>query len=240
MARLLPFPHEVHHERVLRHVEIEVDLHAAVVGMAGHRVPHRAGLQLRHAHHQLAGLHLPRQNVLANRAVIRRFQAAQFLPHAVLRADVHRRVCRVRRAGIEVELRRIRRVLGCKHNVLAAAPDVQSVAVAQGVHRAIHRHRAFAADVDDAQLAPLQKILRAQLLARRQRQRTLHRHGTARDDAVNVAVHQLDIIRAEQVVNQKFLAEPLRVVRLYVARRGCRPKFHEEVLLRCVSAYKSG
>ena len=91
VARLLPFPHEVHHERVLRHVEIEVDLHAAVVGMAGHRVPHRAGFQLCHAHHQLAGLHLPRQNVLANRAVIRRFQAAQFLPHAVLRADVHRR-----------------------------------------------------------------------------------------------------------------------------------------------------
>ena len=79
---------------------------------------------------------------------------------------------------------------------------------------------AFAADVDDAQLALLQKILRAQLLARRQRQRTLHRHSTARDDAVDVAVHQLDIIRAEQVVNQKFLAEPLRVVRLYVARRG--------------------
>ena len=68
VAGLIALAHEVHHEGILGQVEVEIDLHAAVMGVAGHGVPHGAGLQLGHAHHQLAGLHLTGQDVLADGA----------------------------------------------------------------------------------------------------------------------------------------------------------------------------
>ena len=53
---LLSLSHHVEHHLVLRHLEIHVDFHSALMGVGRHRVPHAARLQHGHAHGKLAGL----------------------------------------------------------------------------------------------------------------------------------------------------------------------------------------
>jgi hypothetical protein len=55
VARLGGLAHHVEDHGVVRHVEVEIHLHAPVVGVAGHGVPQAARLELGHAHQQLAG-----------------------------------------------------------------------------------------------------------------------------------------------------------------------------------------
>ena len=70
VARLCRLAHHVEDGGVLVHVEVEIHLHAPVVRVAGHGVPQAAGLQLGHAHQQLAGgQHIGHQKLVDRAAV---------------------------------------------------------------------------------------------------------------------------------------------------------------------------
>src|SRR5690606_30339257 len=56
VARLLRRAHEVAHSLAVRHIEVQVHLHAPIVRVRRHRVPDASRLQLRHPHLQLARL----------------------------------------------------------------------------------------------------------------------------------------------------------------------------------------
>ena len=55
MPRLGGGPHHVEDDVVLAHVEVEINLHATLMGMAGHGIPSAAFLKVRKAHCELAG-----------------------------------------------------------------------------------------------------------------------------------------------------------------------------------------
>ena len=57
VAGLLRLTHKVADGLVVRNLEVEIDLHPAVVGVRRHRVPCAARLELGHTHLQLAGRH---------------------------------------------------------------------------------------------------------------------------------------------------------------------------------------
>ena len=73
VTRLRRLTHDVPHDSVLTHVEVEVDLHTSVMGMAGHGVPEVSWLELCEAHEQLAGGENIWDQVLVNRSAVAAF-----------------------------------------------------------------------------------------------------------------------------------------------------------------------
>ncbi|MNP57953.1 hypothetical protein D3C76_1528240 [compost metagenome] len=70
MTGLIRLAHHVENGGIVFHVEVEVDLHAALVGVAGHGIPQAALFQLGHAHHQLAGRQHIRHQVLVDGSAV--------------------------------------------------------------------------------------------------------------------------------------------------------------------------
>ena len=104
------------------------------------------------------------QDILADGSGICFLLAAELLMHAVFRTDVHRGIRRMRRAGIEIEVCRMRGITGSKQDFLTSAAHIQTVAAAQGIAGAVHGHGAFATDIDNAHFPALQEILGTQLI----------------------------------------------------------------------------
>ncbi len=77
----------MHHKRIFRHLKIQIDLHAPVVCMARHCIPHAARLERRHAHHELAALDLTGKDILVDHSVIGFLQTAKL--HFILVLDNH-------------------------------------------------------------------------------------------------------------------------------------------------------
>ncbi len=134
--------------------------------MRRHRVPVRSLLEQRESHHQLTALDALAMNRLVDRALVARRHRAQ--PHRLNLAEPHhrRRILRVRQIAQQIKLRGLTRAVTRKRNILAPAPHIQAVQLAQLELLAIDRHRARAADVQHAKLAPLQKELRRAALAK--------------------------------------------------------------------------
>ena len=63
VARFLRLPHHVEHH-LFAEIKVEVNLHAALVRVAGHGVPVAAGFELCKPHAELAGLQYGRMDVL--------------------------------------------------------------------------------------------------------------------------------------------------------------------------------
>ena len=109
MPRLVRLAHEVEHPRRLRQVEIEIDLHAPVVDVARHGVPHRARRELRHADHELAGAGALGVDELEDRALVGGRLAAEIDALGIADADVPGRMVLMRRRAEQVEFGRMRR-----------------------------------------------------------------------------------------------------------------------------------
>ena len=149
---------EVEHAGRLVHAEVEVDLHAALVGVGRVGVPHAARLQDGQAHHQLAAPAHRRVDVLVDRAHVAGLGAAEPARVGVGPGDVRHRVGGVGRAAHEVELGRLGRVLALEADGLDAHAHVQAVAVGQGVGLAVQQDAALAAQVDHAQFPAVQEV----------------------------------------------------------------------------------
>ena len=128
VPRLLALAEQVDDPGVVRNVEVEVALGAAVVGVRGHGVPHRAGVQLRHAHDDLAAADAVLVDVLVERATVARHLVAELAHGALAGRDQLRRVGRVRGGGEQVELRDVSSGAGERHLADAAA-EVEAGAV---------------------------------------------------------------------------------------------------------------
>lgn len=76
---------------LFRKIEIEIDLHAPIMDVRRHRIPHGPLLELRHSDDQLAGLDPIGE--LKDRSFVRCFQAAEI---ETLRARDRQQRCRVR------------------------------------------------------------------------------------------------------------------------------------------------
>ena len=142
-------------------VEVEIDLGAAVMQVRRHGVPDAAGLEDRQAQQQLAGLAGGRHDELVDGALVRRLQRAALQRHGLVDArsawsrSAHApasRRGRTSRAGRIARTRTPRPSL--------PIGDVEAVARRQRVRAAVDGDRpAPVADIDHAQLAPLQERL---------------------------------------------------------------------------------
>ena len=129
VAGLLGLAHEVADGRVFGDFEVEIDLHAAVVRVGGHRVPGAAGREFGHAHLKLAaGDHLLDQQAV-DRALIALLQAAQVHHDGVFLADLLDARLAVRGGGAEIEMRRMLRIHALERDVAVAAVDIEDMSV---------------------------------------------------------------------------------------------------------------
>jgi len=210
MARLVRLAHQVKDHVVALDVEVEIDLHAARVRVSWHGIPHVVRIQQRDAHHQLAAFRAIGMDVLVDRALVGIGDAAQVGRLRRVDRDVRGRVGVVGRRAAQVKAGRVGRVRAGEHDVTRAHADVQPVQAIHGVLGPVRRDGARAAHVHNAQLAPLQEEVRAQLL-----RIALQRHAAAGgvraagDDPVDVAVDQLDLVLNEQPLDQELAAKLL-------------------------------
>ena len=155
VPRLVGLAHQVEHHLIIIHVQIQVHLHAPLVRVRRHRVPHRTGCQGRQAHHQLAAFHHRRMDVLVDHPLVALLVTAQGdLPRIGQRHQA-RLATTVRRRTVEVEFRRMLRVFAREQHLARSLAHVQRVALADTIGLAVQHHRARTADVDDPQLPPL-------------------------------------------------------------------------------------
>jgi hypothetical protein len=111
--------------------------------------------------------------------------------------------------AVEVELGRRGGVHALEAQELGALADVKRLARADLEHRAVHRHPAGAADVDQAQLAALQEEVGAGVLAQlgREADSLCDRLDAAHDDPVDLAVGQRRLVGLEQVLHHEVAAQ---------------------------------
>jgi hypothetical protein len=72
---------------------------------------------------------------------------------------------------------------------------------------AVHCDGALLADIENAHFPSLGEILCPKLGSRLENERLPHGYGRTYDHAVNVKVHQLDLVGREQIGNQKFFSD---------------------------------
>ena len=232
VARLLRLTHIVHYESILRQIKVQIYFHSAVVRMAGHRVPYTARLQLRHTHFQLAALYLTRQDVFVDRTLVGIFDRTKvflvfFLddhfafPGRTFALDQYRGIRLVRRCGIDIEFCRVLCIITFKNDILCTHADIHTVTRCHFIYPAVDRDLSGAADVDHAHFTALQEIFRTQLIARFQFQLLRNRSRRTGDDTVDVAVHQIDLVFIEYLLDQEFLTQTLCVIISHILR-GCR------------------
>ena len=227
----LRFAHHVEDHVLILDVEVEVDLHAALVGVARHGIPVAARGELGHAHAQLAALHDGRMEVLVDDALVAGLGAAQRALIGLV--DIHQdvRIGLVRRAGVDVVLGRVRGVDALHLDFLRAHADVQAVVLLEVIHNAVNGDLTLAADVDDAHLAALKERIGAQLLAALELHNGIHRHDAARDDAVKMRIgehglvrneHGLDDILAAQALGAEIIFSAMSHLKLFLTTIGCK------------------
>ena len=190
--------------------------------VARHRVPHTSGLERGHAHDELAALNLAGKDILVDHPVVRILETSElhlvFVPddHDILRRlslrpDQFRRICLVCRRAVQIKLCRIFRIGRGKGDLPRSHSDIHPFLMPYLVLPAIDRNGPCRSDIDDAKLPSLAEILCAELVPGSQCDR-LYRYCRSSDDAVDMAVNELDLACPEQVVDQKLLAESLRGV----------------------------
>ena len=157
---------------------------------------------------------------LVDHSLVARFHRAQRLFRRVLDFDELRLIRPVCRGRHHVELRGIRRVFAGEQHFLRPLRDVQAVLVAQLVLYSVRRDAARAADVEDADLPALQKILRAEVVpdvdALVDGHRLCSGHAPQRHHSVHMAVHRHHFVCRIQVLDQKLFARLLCCIALEV------------------------
>jgi hypothetical protein len=162
-------------------------------------------------HDELAALQYTRVHHLVDRALVGGLDGAQ---GDLLRArarNVDGWAGGMRGGAGKIEFGRVFRVGTGKRQLAHAHTDVKAVFASQLIFLAVGRHRALPADVDDSHLAPLQEEVHPQLLGRLRGHFLIHGAGAADDDAVDVAVDHVKVVRFKQVVDQQVLPDASRI-----------------------------
>lgn len=210
---LVRLTHHVEHGGIVLHVEVEVDLHAALVGVAGHGVPQAALFQLGHAHHQLAGRQHVRHQVLVDGATVAGGRIPKGGGGGLGLGDSAGREVHMGRGAVVVELGRLPGIDAGEAQLAGTHADVQRLGMADLVFAAIHDDQARSADIDEAELAALEEVADAEGLAQlgREGEGAMDRHDATEHDAIDVAVGHGQAIGTEDLLHQKLTAQPLSV-----------------------------
>ncbi|OBX35909.1 hypothetical protein A8U91_00245 [Halomonas elongata] len=124
----------------------------------------------------------------------------------------------VGRSASHVESGRFIGVLAFELNVTAALADIEAFVGIDVMSSAIDDHAPRSANVDGAEFAAFEEEVCPGLLAqsRGDGHRFLYGLGASDDDAVNVAIYQLELIIDEQLLNQELVTKSLGVESLGV------------------------
>ena len=134
--------------------------------------------------------------------------------------DVRRRIADLSRVADDIELATLFDVVALEAHISAATADVKHVALVHRISLAVHRHAAWRADVQHAQLAALEEVLRGQRRRRGKRQRVAARHRATEYDAVEIDVPQRDGVGLEQALDEEGVTELLGRERTRANRIG--------------------
>ena len=191
MARFLRLSHHVEHAGVLIHVEIEVDFHATLVGMARHGIPQVARRKFGQPHAELAGLQHVRHEVFIDGAAVAGEVVAQRHGCDVCRGHLFGWTGGVGRRAVVVELRRPAGVDAGKDHVFRPFTHVQRLAMANLIAPSVYGDGARPADVNHPQLATFEEIIHAQLFTDLAAHGDGFRdgHNAAHNNAVDMAVN---------------------------------------------------
>ena len=113
---------------VLTHIEIEINLHTSVVGVAGHSVPVRANLKLGKSHSELAGLNNLGVYVLIDNSLVAILKAAAGNLTGLGDVDLNDRILGMSGTGGSIELSGVCRIVASKGDLLIASADINTVA----------------------------------------------------------------------------------------------------------------
>lgn len=150
VPRLPGFPEQMKNDGVFRYLQIQVDLHAPVMGVAGHGVPERARRQLGEPHDQLAALYHAGMDELVDRPDIGIDSAPQFNLLRLGLRQLNRGMSGMSGTAGKVESGRIIRVAAAEGQFPNAHAEIEAFLVLQRVLSAVYHHHAGGADVDDA------------------------------------------------------------------------------------------
>lgn len=195
-------------------IEIKVNFHSAFVRVARHRVPYAALFEFRHTHYELTTVAVARQYIFVNSAFVAIFFFAALDVYRVCRRDEFRGIFLMSGATVKIELRGIFLVIAEKRNFFRSSAEVKAIAFFKLVLFAVRYDIPFATDIDRAHFTPFEKIFGAKFVARRKRDAVfVFRNNAADDDSVDMRIHEIDFIDAENVFNKQFFAYTFAAVR---------------------------
>ena len=224
---LLPgLAHQVADHIARSHIEVEIGLDAAGMGMGRHRVPDRAGLEFRKAHLQLTGTLFQHvvHDELVDDAVVGVFHPAGGEgiglegTFAAVYGNELGLIGFVGRGRVQVELGRIRAVFAPEDDIFVPPPYIQGFFEPQDIVLSANCYDAFPSHIDDAQFPALQEISGLQGIDRFQFQGFGSRHRTTEDETVVQGISQADFIGHHHLRHQEALTEGFGVVRFHIVR----------------------
>ena len=225
MACLVRLSHEVADGLVIRNLEVEIDLHAAVVRMCRHGVPCAPRLELGHAHLKLAS----RDDLLdehpVDYAVVALLEGSEFHPDGILPCGEMVWICGVCRCGAEIEFCRIGRIEAFESYLPVAASEVEGLLVFHRIRLIPGLHESLAADIEYSHFPAGKEIFAAENVHRFQFQNLVDRHRPSGNHPVMHGVHQIDLIRGEDLLHKIVFPQPGRVIMLHIVRMGSISNF---------------
>ena len=224
--------------------------------MRGHGVPHAALLQLGQSHLQLTGSLFQRgvYNQLVDGTLVALSPCSQgFLLsthdgglqrlYLTVLTSVQRHplglVVLVGSSGVQVELGRLLGILRTEDDLLVrvdvlavlvlaqpSTTDIQRLAVSQGVLLSVYDDNTVSTRIDDTQLTVTHEVVGTQLRMRLQLQVLVHRHSTAKDEAVVHRIRQVNLVSLHHLLHYKTVTQCLCVIVLHVSRMTGRLEAH--------------
>ena len=194
------------------HLEIEIDLHAAVVGVRRHGVPGAARSEFGHPHLQLAAGHHLLDQQAVDRTFVALFEASQMHHHGIFLGHLLHSSLLVGGGGAEVEVGGVPGGIALESDVAVSAAHIQGFLVFEMILFLSYHHGACTADIDDAELAALGKVFCTKDLRGFEFQGFPDGHCPAGDNAVYHGIDEVDLAGFHQVLHQIFLAYAFGIV----------------------------
>src|SRR5438477_506386 len=148
----------MHHDRIVRDVEVQVDFGATRMSVRRHGVPDAPWLELRHSHHELRTLRATGMDVLGEPSLVRALRRAEVRRDGGISTDARCWMTGMRGITHDVETSRPCRVVALERDLFAAATDIQYVLTVHGVSMSVDDDGPVRRDVQNPNLPPLSKV----------------------------------------------------------------------------------
>ena len=143
--------------------------------------------------------------------------------------DKHGGIGLVRGRGIDVKLRGSGRIVRFESYFLRSHTDVHTFLMPDRIFDAVENDRPVAADIDEAEFTPFEKISRREFLGRTERKVLGYGHNAARYYPVLMRIHEIDLVFNEDLFDEIFFAKRLRVVVFRVVGMVCVSCFKNHI-----------